>query len=201
MPALETVAETAAPVQPPAEEAAPSAALLPVPAAALPAPAPALAALPGPAVPAARPAPEPIGPRNMEKIMKNAEEFLSFSQGNMEALMKAGQIWATGLQDLSKQMAASAQSSLDETVSAFKAMTTAKSLKEAIDLQSSLARTAMEKTMTGSGQLADASFKLAEQALAPLTARFHLAAQRFGAPAGAKRPPPPQGLGRKVPPF
>lgn len=158
-------------------------AILPVPAAALPAPAPSLAALPGPAVPAALPAPEPIGPRNMEKIMKNAEELLSFSQGNMEALMKAGQIWATGLQDLSKQVAASAQASLDETVSAFKAMTTAKSLKEAIDLQSSLARTAMEKAMTGSGQFADASFKLAEQAFAPLTARFQLAAQRFGATA------------------
>ena len=42
----------------------------------------------------------------MEKAMKTAEEFVAFSQGNLEALLKSGQIWAAGVQDLSKQMAA-----------------------------------------------------------------------------------------------
>jgi phasin family protein len=117
--------------------------------------------------------------QNMEKMMKNAEEFLSFSQGNVEALVKSGQIWAAGWQDLSKQMAASAQTAMDETMSAFKAMTSVKSLKEALDLQATLARSTVEKAVTGSGQFADASFKLAEQTMAPLTARFQLAAQKF----------------------
>lgn len=94
-------------------------------------------------------------------------------------MMKSGQIWAAGLQDLSKQVAANAQSAMDETVTTFKAMSGVKSLKEAMDLQAALARSAMEKAMTGSGQIADASFKLAEQTLAPLTARFQLAAQKF----------------------
>src|ERR1700752_3997573 len=63
----------------------------------------------------------------MEKAMKTAEEFVAFSQGNFEALVKSGQIWAAGVQDIGKQIAANAQASLDETMSTFKAMTSVKS--------------------------------------------------------------------------
>jgi phasin family protein len=115
----------------------------------------------------------------MEKAMKTAEELMSFSQGNLEAMMKAGQIWAAGMQDLSKQMAATAQASFDETMSTFKALTSVKSLKDAIDLQAGLARATMEKTLAESGKLTDASFKLTEQAIAPITARVTLAVEKF----------------------
>jgi phasin family protein len=115
----------------------------------------------------------------MEKAMKTAEEFVAFGQGNLEALLKSGQIWAAGVQDLSKQVAATAQASFDETVSTFKAMTTVKSLKDAMDLQANLARSTMEKTLAESGKLTDASFKLAEQTIAPITARVTLAVEKF----------------------
>lgn len=115
----------------------------------------------------------------VEKAMKTAEELVAFSQGNVEAMMKASQIWATGVQDLSKHMAAAAQASLDESMSAFKALTSVKSLKDAFDLQSSFARAALEKSLAESGKLTDASFKLTEQALAPITARVTVAVEKF----------------------
>ena len=115
----------------------------------------------------------------MEKAMKTAEELMSFGQGNMEAMLKAGQIWAAGVQDLSKQVAATAQASFDDTMAVFKAMTSIKSLKDAMDLQANLARTTMEKTLAESGRLTDASFKLTEQAIAPITARVTLAVEKF----------------------
>ncbi len=115
----------------------------------------------------------------MEKAMKTAEEFVAFSQGNVEALVKSSQIWAAGMQDLSKQVAATAQASFDETMATFKALSGVKSLKDAIDLQSNLARATLEKTMAESGKLTDASFKLTEQALAPITARVTLAVEKF----------------------
>jgi phasin family protein len=116
---------------------------------------------------------------SMEKAMKTAEELVTFGQGNLEAMVKSGQIWAAGVQDISKQIAANAQASFDETMSMFKALTAAKSLKDAFDLQASLARSTFEKTVTESGKLTDASVKLTEQALAPLTARFTLAMEKF----------------------
>jgi len=114
------------------------------------------------------------------KTMKTAEEVVAFSQGNVEALIKSGQIWTAGLQDLSKQVAASAQASYEEALAAFKAMTSVKSLKEAVDLQVGFARSAMEKGMTESSKYTDASFKLAEQAIAPISSRMTLAVEKFG---------------------
>lgn len=119
----------------------------------------------------------------MEKAMKTAEEFVTFGQGNLEAVVKSGQILAAGMQDLSKQFAATAQASFEETMATFKALATVKSLKEAIDLQTGLTRTAIEKTMAESGKLTDASVKLTEQVMAPLTARMTLAVEKFAKPA------------------
>jgi phasin family protein len=117
--------------------------------------------------------------QGMEKAMKTAEEFVAFGQGNMEAFVKSGQIWAAGVQDLSKHVAATAQATFEESMSTFKALTSVKSLKDAMDLQASFARSALEKTMSESGKLTDASMKLTEQALAPITARVTLAVEKF----------------------
>ncbi len=54
-----------------------------------------------------------------------------------------------------------------------------KSLKEAMDLQASLARTSLEAAVSEGGKLTDASMKLAEQTMAPLTARVTLAVEKF----------------------
>ncbi len=112
--------------------------------------------------------------------MKTAEEFVSFGQGNIEAFVKSSQIWTAGVQDLSKHVAATAQAQLDQTVSAWKAIVGAKSLKEAIDVQTGIARASIEKAVAETGKLTDASLKLAEQTLAPLTARVTLAVEKFG---------------------
>jgi len=119
----------------------------------------------------------------MEKTMtKTAEDLVSFGQGNIEAFAKAGQIWAAGVQELGKQVAATAQAQMDQTVATFKALACVKSFKEAVDLQSSLARSSVEKAVAETGKLTDASLKLAEQTLAPLTARVTLAVEKFGRP-------------------
>jgi len=115
----------------------------------------------------------------MEKAMKTAEELVAFGQGNFEAMVKSGQIWTAGVQDIGKQMAANAQASFDETMSTFKSFSSVKSLKDAFDLQANLARATMEKTLAESGKLTDASMKLTEQAIAPLTARVNLAMEKF----------------------
>lgn len=116
---------------------------------------------------------------DMDNVMKTAEEFVQFGQGNLEAFVKSGQIFAAGLQDISRQVAENARSTFDETVATFKALSGVKSLKEAVDLQTQLTRTTVEKTLAETGRLTEASLKLAEQAYAPITARFTLAVEKF----------------------
>lgn len=105
---------------------------------------------------------------------------MSFGQGNFEAFVKSGQIWAAGVQDLSKAMAATAQAQMDAAMSTFKALAGVKSLKDAVELQTSATRSSVETVMAETGKLTDASMKLAEQAMAPLAARVTLAAEKFG---------------------
>jgi phasin family protein len=115
----------------------------------------------------------------MEKAMKTAEEMVAFSQGTFEAFTKSSQIWTAGVQDISKEVAASAQASMDETVGMLKALTSVKSLKEAMELQSSLVKSAFEKAMAHGGKFTEASVKLTEHAMAPITARVTLAVEKF----------------------
>ena len=109
--------------------------------------------------------------KGIEKMMKSTEDFVAFGQANMEAIMKSGQIWATGVQDLTKQFTSTAKASFDDSVATFQAISTAKSVKEAFELQSGFAKTSIEKAMVESNKLTDASIKLTEQTLAPITAR------------------------------
>lgn len=117
---------------------------------------------------------------NVEKAVKTSEEMLSFGQGNLEAYIKATQIYVAGVQDLSKHIAASSKSSLEESVAFSKSLMGVKSVKEAVDLQTGFAKSSIEKAVAESNKLTDATVKLAEQAIAPLTARISLAVETFG---------------------
>jgi phasin family protein len=117
---------------------------------------------------------------SVEKAMKTAEEMVTFSQGNMEAFVKASQIFTTGLQDISKHLAASTKHSSEEYVAFTKSLMGVKSVKEAVDLQSGFAKSSVEKAVAETSKITDASVKLAEQAIAPITARMTLAVEKFG---------------------
>ena len=112
--------------------------------------------------------------------MTTAEDLMAFGQANIEAFMKSGQIWAAGFQDLGQHMATSAQAQLDQTMATWRAMAGVKSVKEALEMQTGLARATVEAAVSGTGKLTDASMKLSEQAFAPITARMSVAAEKFG---------------------
>jgi phasin family protein len=116
----------------------------------------------------------------IEKAVKTSEEILSFTQGNLEAVIKASQIYTSGFQGISKQIAASSKASFEESVAFTKSLIGVKSVKEAVDLQTGFAKSSFEKAVAEANKITDASVKLAEQAVAPLTARITLAVETFG---------------------
>jgi len=120
--------------------------------------------------------------QQVENMMKTAEQFVAFGQGNVEALTSSGQIFANGLQEIGKQIAASTQASIEETAATYRALTGVKSFKDAMELQASLVRNMMQRSVTDTGRVADASLRLVEQAMAPITARVSLATEQFGRP-------------------
>ena len=84
---------------------------------------------------AATPSPM-LGTRTMTK---NTQEFVAFGRANMDAFVKFGQVWAAGVQELMKQFATATKVYFDESASAFTAISSAKSVTAAMDLQSKFA--------------------------------------------------------------
>jgi phasin family protein len=121
--------------------------------------------------------------KNLANLTKTTAEIASFSQGNVEAIIKSGQVWAAGWQDISKAMAAITQTHLDQSLSSWKALISVKSLKDAMDLQVNLTQTAFETGFAETGKLTSASIRLAEQTMAPITERLTLATEKLTHPA------------------
>jgi phasin family protein len=116
----------------------------------------------------------------MKTMIKNNEDFIALGQANMEAFVKSGQIWVAGVQELVKQFYTTTKTSFDESVSTFNAISSAKSVSEAIDLQSKFATSVVEKALAESNNLINTSIKLTEQTLAPITARVTGTVETFG---------------------
>ena len=110
---------------------------------------------------------------------KNYEDMLQFGRENVEAVVKAGSIVAKGVQDLSHQWIVLAQASIDEQVAVGKALIGAKSIKEVVDLSSTVAKSGFDKLLAEGSKLSQVSSKLAEEALTPLTGRVSAAVEKF----------------------
>lgn len=119
------------------------------------------------------------------KMTRAAEDAAEFGRGNVEAFTHAAQVYFTGVQELVRQMAANVQGLSEHAMEGAKALSTAKSLKEATELQANLARTAFEKSMADANALREQMTKLTEAAFAPLTARVTVATEKFGRPIAA----------------
>ena len=116
----------------------------------------------------------------LAKAMKTAEEMFAFGQGNLDAMTRSGQVLTAGMQDMGQSFAAAAKASLDETVSTMKAMAGVRSIKDAMELQSGLLRSTLEKAVSHTSQMTDSTIKLSEQTFAPIGARLSLAVEKFG---------------------
>lgn len=125
---------------------------------------------PSPVIEATAPTSPPT--KGIKTMIRNSQELVAFGEGNLEALATAGKIWVAGVQELTNQVATTAKASFEESVAAAKALVTAKSVKEAIDLQSTYAKKALSNALAESSKLTEASLKLTEQAMEPLTARM-----------------------------
>ena len=121
--------------------------------------------------------------RSTEGFYKASEDAVEFGRGNLEAFAKASQTYFSGLQDLGKQAFAVWQSLGEQGVQNARALASVKSIKEAAELQSGFAKSALETSVAEATKLNEAAFKLAEQASAPIAARVTLAMEKFGRPA------------------
>ena len=116
----------------------------------------------------------------MDNVMKtiSSASFVSGVEafhGHAKAIMGSSHIWTAGCQSIGHAMVATAHAHVERTMSMWKSLSGLKSFKQAMDLHTSFAHSSMEIVAAEAGKLADTSMRLAEQAMAPITARMTLA--------------------------
>lgn len=117
-----------------------------------------------------------------EKAAKTASDLTTFSRGTIEAIAQAGQIFSAESQGLFRQMAEASQAAFTESLTNLRAIASAKTAKERLELQANFVRTSAISAVSESSRFARASIDLAEKASAPIAARAYLAAETFGKP-------------------
>jgi hypothetical protein len=114
------------------------------------------------------------------KAFSTMREWAAFNLETLAALTKAGDILVLGSHDLFQQARQWGQAAFDESLSGLRAIATAKTVKDGVELQANLIRTSLDHTLSDGKRLMLASLELAEKASAPLTARAAIAAEKLG---------------------
>jgi phasin family protein len=122
-------------------------------------------------------------PHMSTQTFKGYEDFAAFGKANLEAFVQANTLFAKGVEELSKEVVSLAQSSLETSTAATKAIFAAKTLKDVIELQADFAKTSFEKLVANSTKLGELTVKLATDSAAPIGARVTAASEKALKPA------------------
>ena len=110
-----------------------------------------------------------------QTAMGDANEF---SKGNLEALVETGKVLASGIQTMGKSYVAEVKSSFETMQADAKELTSVKSPKEFVELQSKLARKYFDSVVAFNSKNAEAALKLANEAFQPISSRVSLAVEK-----------------------
>ena len=122
------------------------------------------------------------GERSQElvaKSQKTASDMTDIAKANVEAIVEAGRIAATGAKAIGQDVIASSKQGLEQASDAVKTLAEAKSPTEFFQIQSELARASFDRFVAESSKLTERVVKLAGEAAQPLQNRASVNAERI----------------------
>lgn len=106
-------------------------------------------------------------------------EMTEFAKGNVEAAVESGKIFAEGVQSMGQTYADEAKSAYETVTSDLKDMASIKSPTELFQLQGKILRRNFDAMVATSSKNTDAAMKLANDAMAPISDRVNVAAEKL----------------------
>lgn len=119
------------------------------------------------------------GQEAVEKGRKNVEELAELTRANVEAVVEAGKIAATGAKTVGEDALGRVREGIEQNVAELKSLAQATSPTEFFQLQSEIAKLNFDRMVAGLSQLTEASVKLAGEAIQPLSNRAALNAEKI----------------------
>jgi phasin family protein len=115
--------------------------------------------------------------KQVETTLKTAatqmEKCADLGKSNMEAMTQCSTVMAKGFEEMSKNMMSWMQSAMEQGMATSKQMLSVKTLREMIDLQTEFMRSFMDNSMAETTKLGEISTRVANQAIAPISARVN----------------------------
>ena len=114
----------------------------------------------------------------LHRAAEMARGVVDVQRGALETVVKAGQIYGEGLQGIATHAAEVSKTQFDDTMVHLRSLTTVKSVKEALELQTAFARSTTSRYLTETSAFVEDYLKVAGNALAPVTTRVREAAEK-----------------------
>ena len=113
------------------------------------------------------------------KGQKAAEELSELTKANVEALVEAGRIAASGAKAIGQDAIASSRQGLELASQNVKTLSAATSPTEFVQIQSELARASFDRFVAETSKLTEQMVKLAGEAIQPISNRASVNAERI----------------------
>ncbi len=119
---------------------------------------------------------------NIEKSMAAVAELNAHSRKNLEAIVASVTAAAKGAETVGARAMAFSKSSVEHQVAAAKALAGAKSIQEAVELQTGFAKTAFETIVAEVNEMSETMSTSVKDALSPINERVTAFVERVQAP-------------------
>ena len=123
--------------------------------------------------------------QGFDAAVKGFEQFNTLGKDNMEAVVAFSTTYAKGIEAINAELMAFAKKSIEDGVTATKALMGAKTVKELVDLQSDFAKTSFDELMSKTSKLGEMYAKVAQEAFEPINARVSDTMEKFAKPMAA----------------
>jgi hypothetical protein len=107
-----------------------------------------------------------------ETVTKGLEKFTDLGKGNVEAYVQAATVFAKTLERVNGEVFNFSKQQMEDGVAAFKAVSGAKSVHEAWEVQTDFAKSALDSYVAQATKLNDLWMDAAKQAAEPFASRF-----------------------------
>ena len=114
-----------------------------------------------------------------DKGTATVADMTELAKGNVEAVVESGKIMAEGMQSMGKTYADEAKSAYETVQADLKEMASVKSPTELFQLQGKIFRRNFDAMVSVTSKNTDAAMKLANDAMAPLSGRMNVAAEKL----------------------
>lgn len=114
-----------------------------------------------------------------DKGAEMTADVTAFHKGNFDAVVEAGKVLASGMQDMGRTYVEDVKAAAETVVADVKKMAAVKSPTELFQLQGEIARRNLDTVVAKTSKNAEVMMKLANDMFAPISTRASVAMERF----------------------